>query len=148
MWQLTSSSCSGEITCVNNQYSWSSSGNAADGSLFTSFLATLNGGDYYSPSAGQEMNANLPTACFANHCDWRIPTIAELNTILASSTPGCGPSLPCVDPHFLPTQSPVLSSSTVATAPNQAWLVDFSGIGASGNFKTITGYARAVRSSR
>jgi hypothetical protein len=89
MWELQTSACSGEITCVNNSYSWSSSGTAADGTLFTNFLATLNGGDYTSPAAGQDVS-NGPTACFANHCDWRIPTIAELNTIIETSAPGCG----------------------------------------------------------
>ena len=73
--------CSGEITCYSNLYQWTLSGTAADGSLFETFLATLNGGDYYSPSVGQDVSAGVGT-CLANHCDWRIPTVAELQTIV------------------------------------------------------------------
>jgi len=51
----------GGIHDLNNVYQWSSSGTAADGDLFTTFLAGLN-------SAG-----------FAGHHDWRIPTAAGQN---------------------------------------------------------------------
>ena len=43
---------------VGNTYQWSGSGGAADGSLFTTFLATLN-----------------TDPCLRGHCDWRIPTL-------------------------------------------------------------------------
>jgi hypothetical protein len=133
---------------VNNSYSWSSSGTAADGTLFTNFLATLNGGDYTSPSAGQDVS-NGPSACFANHCDWRIPTIAELNTIIETSAPGCGSVSACIDPAFGPTQASFYwSSSSLAGSPFGAWGVFFSG-GNVGNYsKTFDNYARAVRSGR
>ena len=69
--------CDGAITCEVNKYSWTSSlaagASAADGTLFTTFIAGLNGGDYYDPSAGQVVSAGAGS-CFANHCDWRIPT--------------------------------------------------------------------------
>jgi hypothetical protein len=84
MWELLTTTCNGEITCWTNTYSWSSSGTAADGTLYTTFLPTLNGGDYYSPAAGLTFS-NSPSPCYANHCDWRIPTIAELNTIIEPS---------------------------------------------------------------
>ena len=148
MWELQTSTCSGEITCVNNQYTWSSSGTAADGTLFTNFLATLNGGDFYSPSAGQDVS-NGPTACFANHCDWRIPTIAELNTIIETSAPGCGSGSPCIDPAFGPTQASLYwSSSSLAGYPDGAWFVNFGGGVFTSFFKTFDYYARAVRSGR
>jgi hypothetical protein len=155
MWELETTTCSGEITCVNNLYSWSSSGTAADGTLFTTFLATLNGGDYYSPSAGQDVSAGAGT-CFANHCDWRIPTIAELNAIVELGASGCGSgSPPCIDPAFGPTRSsPYWSSSSLPSNTNapsnaNAWNVDFfDGVISSNGKLALTAYARAVRSGR
>jgi hypothetical protein len=148
MWELQTTTCSGEITCVKNEYVWSSSGTAADGTLYTSFLATLNGGDYMSPSAGQDVS-NGPTACFANHCDWRIPTIAELNTIIEASAPGCGSGSACIDPAFGPTQaSGYWSASSWAGNPGIAWGVYF-GYGTVGySYETGLLYSRAVRSGR
>jgi hypothetical protein len=148
MWELQTSACGGEITCVNNSYTWSTGVNNPDGTLYTSFLATLNGGDYYSPSAGQDVS-NGPTACFANHCDWRIPTIAELNTILETSAPGCGSGSACIDPAFGPTQaSGYWSSSSLAGNPNGAWFVYFFDGFVNGFNKTNVLCARAVRSGR
>ena len=57
MWELATGTVGGtqtsDVKDVNAQYSWSSSGTAADGTMFTIFIAGLNGGGYYSPSAGQ-----------------------------------------------------------------------------------------------
>jgi hypothetical protein len=155
MWELktgtpSGSFCSGGASAddVNNCYMWSLSGTAADGSLFTSFLATLNGGDYYSPAAGQDVS-NGPTACFANHCDWRIPTIAELNTIIETSAPGCGSGSACIDPAFGPAQASYYWSSSLAGVPDFMWGVNFLNGGDFDNgYKLNTDYARAVRSGR
>src|SRR5262249_55765309 len=48
----------------DDRYSWGAGGAGAAGTAYTSFLAALNG------------------ACFAGHCDWRLPTLTELQTIL------------------------------------------------------------------
>jgi len=147
MWQMQTSTCGGEITCYTNTYTWSSTGTAADGTLYTTFLATLNGGDYYSPSAGQDVSAG-PGACFANHCDWRIPNIVELKSILLSLYP-CGTS-PCIDPAFGPTQvSFYWSSSSLAGGPLFPWIVLFAnGFVDNDSFKSNDFYARAVRDGR
>jgi hypothetical protein len=93
--------------------------------------------------------SNGPTACFANHCDWRIPTIAELNTIIEASAPGCGSGSACIDPAFGPTQAFVYwSSSSLAGLPSLAWSVDFSDGTVEFNSKAYDHYARAVRSGR
>jgi hypothetical protein len=60
---------------VNNRYQWSRSiGREPDGAAFTEFLATLNG--------DLSWDGKTITGCFANHCDWRLPNIDELETIL------------------------------------------------------------------
>jgi hypothetical protein len=150
MWELLTTTCGGEITCYNDVYRWTASGTAADGTLFTSFLATLNGGDSYSPSAGQDVS-NGPSACFANHCDWRNPTIAEFNTIIETGAPGCSSSTaPCIDAAFGPTQAfAYWSSSSSVVDPHGVWAVTFFN-GEVGNFysKIPAMYARAVRTAR
>jgi len=160
MWEIMTTVCGGEVTCVNNTYTWSIS-NAdtnPDGTLFTTFLATLNGGDYYSPVASTspgQILSNGPTACLANHCDWRIPTVAELYTIVESSAPNCGGGSPCIDPAFGPMPPVVYlwywSASTLVNYPDDAWIVNFSLGSANTDYKTPAPppvYARAVRTAR
>jgi len=80
---------------VLNLYQWSSTGTAADGAAFADFLPRLNGN-----------LGGLP--CFAGHCDWRLPEVSELQTILVgldgSTGTGqattCDTSGPCIDPAF------------------------------------------------
>ncbi len=107
-WEQTTDDAS--IHDVGNIYRWSDPLEelGADGTAFTSFLATLNGG-----------------ACFASQCDWRLPTRAELQTILSGPYP-CTTS-PCADQTiFGPTATDgYWSSTTVVTLPHYAWYVNF-----------------------
>jgi hypothetical protein len=147
MWEMQTSACSGEVTCWYNTNNWSPD-TTADGTLFTGFIAGLNGGDYYSPSAGQDVSAGAGS-CFANHCDWRLPTITELQTIVESTASGCGSGSPCIDPVFGPTKPNVFwSSSSVAGSPFVAWGVDFDNGLVGKDSKDGYFYARAVRSGR
>ena len=78
---------------------------------------------------------------------WRMPTFAELQTILLPEPYPCSTS-PCIDPIFGPTQSYYYwSSTTNANNPNNAWLVDFNyGYVISDNKSTDAEfYVRAVR---
>jgi hypothetical protein len=155
MWEQQTSTCGGEVTCVNNTYTWTSapygsSSSPADGSLFTVFLATLNGGDYYSPSTGLNLNA-YPGTCLANHCDWRMPTVAELNSIQSC---GANPST-CLDPTFGPTQAAYYwSSSSTGNYPppsyfSYVWIGNFVYGSLTQVFaKFNPTYARAVRGGR
>jgi hypothetical protein len=63
---------------ADNSYSWSATGTTADGAAFTEFLAALNNG-----------------TCFAGQCDWRLPTLGELYSILLAPSPLGG-----IDPIF------------------------------------------------
>jgi len=148
MWEKKTSTCGGEVTCLNTTYTWSSTLPLADGTLFTTFIAGLNGGDYYSPSAGQIVTSG-PGTCFANHCDWRIPSIAELGSIDESTATVCGTGFPCIDPVFGPTRADgYWSSSSLAGLANLVLFGDFDNGQLANAFKTDNAYARAVRSSR
>ena len=61
------------------------------------------------------------------YTDWRLPTVAELQTIVDTNAPGCaGAVAPCIDPIFGPTlPSGYWSSTTWASNPAYAWLVAF-----------------------
>jgi len=113
-------------------YSWSTSADGdptdADGTVFTAFLATLNGG-----------------SCFAGHCDWRMPTLAELQTILLEPYP-CE-TMPCVASVFGPTRSNYYwtASMLILIEPDRAWLVGFDRGSAARTSRTNTEYVRAVR---
>jgi hypothetical protein len=113
---------------VDNVYSWSAGGPAADGEAFTDFLDDLN-------STG-----------FAGQHDWRLPTLFELQTILATDAVPCG-TAPCVaDPLFSPTQSDAYWSSS-AFHPNStiAWFVNFNPGFTVNSLKAFPFYVRGVR---
>lgn len=113
---------------VDNTYLWTSSSTNADGAAFIDFLDDLN-------SAG-----------FAGQHDWRLPTLFEVQTILATDASPCG-TPPCVvDPLFLPSVSSAYwSSSTYQQLPSSAWFVaadnGFTGVAS----KTNSYAVRAVR---
>lgn len=79
----------------------------ANGTAFTSFLATLNG------------------TCFAGQCDWRLPTIAELQTIALEPYP-CT-THPCIDESvFGPSTSYFYwAATTHVSDPAYAWVMHF-----------------------
>jgi len=124
-----------------NRYTWSAGEPNwnPDGTAFTVFLAALNGGAALGVSA-DGLTSSGP--CYASHCDWRLPTVSELNTIV-----DCSLGAPCVDPIFGPTQSNIYwSSSSFATDPYLAWVVCFEcGLGGGTGYKTGFNYVRAVR---
>ncbi len=142
MWEMKTETAGPDD--VSNTYEWSTGDNLADGGAFTSFLAMLNNG-----SAPYNGGSPSPiTGCFANHCDWRLPSIVELQGIVDFSAPGCGSGSPCIDPTFGPTQSFYYwSATTIAGHPTDAWYVSFDGGFAFNEGKTAAGlYVRAVRS--
>jgi hypothetical protein len=110
---------------ADNTYQWSANSPKADGTVFTDFLASLNG------------------ACFAGHCDWRLPTLGELESLLAEPYP-CTTS-PCIDPIAGPTAADYYWSSTIVYSSPSAWAIGFGGGETAGDPKTSLNVVRAVR---
>jgi len=130
MWETKDSA--GGIHDVNTAYTWSGSGEIADGTLFTVFLATLN-----------------TAPCFAGHCDWRIPTVKELQSLVDYSRTNPASSVPDA---AVASFNLYWSATSDASAPSYAWYVDFTdgvvspGYALSGKKFSLCG--RAVRGGR
>jgi uncharacterized protein DUF1566 len=133
---------------ADNLYTWSAGAPYKEnGTVFTSFLASLNG------------------SAFGNGNGWRVPTLAELQTLLAdfpcagqrqSLSCECG-SLPCSDATLGPTlyrdfywstTEWIPSAPLPATDPTAAWYVYFNNatVAASSKASAHGHGVRAVRS--
>ncbi len=141
MWEQKSAAGTGDVHDEDNLYTCSNTGTAPDEEAFTSFLAALNNG--LSTDGG----AQPPSPAFANHCDWRLPSIVELQGIVVLSASGCGSGGPCIDPTFGAIQSYYYwSATTPADFPLGAWNVYFFNGFVSNASKPLNLYVRAVRS--
>jgi hypothetical protein len=142
--------CAADLHDVRNRHDFSSTGQDPDGSAFTDFLAKLNDSTFSVAAT-----SNDSTGCFAGHCDWRLPAIGELRTILVGphAAPGqdliCA-ALPCIDPDFAATGGATAlqnywSASSSADNPNNAMLASFlNGVVTFGNKASVL-FVRAVR---
>jgi hypothetical protein len=131
----------GSVHDFGNEYDWSPTLGRPDGTIFTDFLGTLNNAT--SP------DGTTSSGCFTGHCDWRLPSIVELQAILDAGAPGCGNRGACIDQTiFGPTIGFFYWSATTETDfPVFAWGVAFSDGSVSSAIKDGTLFARAVRSA-
>jgi hypothetical protein len=119
----------GCLHCVSDAYNWT--GAAID------WIDRLNGRLISDP--------NQPS--FAGYTDWRLPTLAELRTILAAPSP-CSAS-PCINPVFGPTMlAGYWTASTFLGSPGAAWDVFFTNGFVNANSKTTPMFVRAVRGGK
>ncbi len=138
----------GSIHDKDNIYTWTAMvfGLPPNGTAFTDFLPSINFG-VTGVGNCESTDGSTQTGGFANHCDWRIPTIAELRSIVDLSVPGCGAGNPCIDQAvFGPTAFDYWSSTTLAGGPISAWQVSFfNGTPTFAGLKIDTRSVRAVR---
>jgi hypothetical protein len=133
----------GSVHDLGAEFDWSPSLGPPDGTAFTRFLGTLNNG---TSSDGTTSNG-----CFAGHCDWRLPSIVELRTIVDLTAPGCGQGSACIDQTvFGPTIAFFYwSATTEADFSLFAWGVAF-GDGKGSVFSVVKEaplFVRGVRSA-
>jgi hypothetical protein len=102
---------------ADNQYTWSTGTGKGDGTAFTTFLT----------GAGTGLNV----AGFAGAKDWRLPTLAELQTISfdfkcrgSEVSPACGCMAPCVDPALdaANTRGLYWAATSYVPLPDEAWI--------------------------
>jgi hypothetical protein len=130
---------------VTNAYAWSDSGAEPDGGAFTDFLTRLNA----------EFDPANPTGCFADRCDWRLPKISELQTIMvgvdaAPGQAGTCSVYPCIDPGFAAIGGPTAASNYLSTTtdpgtPTTEWNAYFGNGPIFTVIKTGSVFVRAVR---
>lgn len=112
----------GDAHDADNVYSLNEAG---DGTAFTTFLPALN------------------SACFSGRCDWRLPTIAELRTLLLTGY--LCQTNPCVDAILGPQASANTWSNTNDFGLTFAWYVDFADGTVATRGKSALQAVRAVR---
>ncbi|MFI5395607.1 MAG: DUF1566 domain-containing protein [Candidatus Binatia bacterium] len=93
-------SADGSIHDQDRTYTWSSTGTAADGTAFTTFLATLNQSN------------------FAGHNDWRMPSVTELRSLVDYAR-----FAPAIDPLFNTACAPgcTVLTCSCTTILNNYW---------------------------
>lgn len=123
---------------ADNTYQWSSTGTAADGTAFTNFLSKLNDCN--------TVDGIVLAGGFAGHCDWRLPTIADLQTIVDPTATGCGTGSACIVATLGPTvAAEYLSSTSDTTTTTLVWFEDFADGTAGSGTKSSLRHLRAVR---
>ena len=149
MWEKKTGTVGAAVLCTaatcpdphdaNNRYTWSASGTAADGTVFTQFLEGVNG----------RLCATSTCPRLGGHSDWRLPLLSELQMIVDPTKGNCGGgSGACIDETVFGPTVPNFywSSSTNAGIPLNAWFVGFGNGSSDYNTKTFNDfYVRAVR---
>jgi len=160
MWELKRSGAT--VHGTQRFYSWSVSGRAPDGTVFTQFLETLNDrceddettdcsvrGDLDCVGA-PDIHASTDRCGFGGFRDWRLPTVLELKFLLVEpySAGSCSTS-PCIDPELPGIPSIARTWTGTSRSSDQsgagAWFVNFIDGTIASTLKTNSFAARAVR---
>lgn len=131
MWE-TKVPGSGCVRCVDEEFAWEPGrATSAKPSIFD-WLSQLNG---YFTDIGPAQPG------FAGHSDWRIPSRAELESIV-----DCGAGSPCIDPVFGSTRTDLYWTTTaLGQTPERAWKISFGAGSVTDGPKHDLAYVRAVR---
>jgi len=112
------------LHCVDDRYDWNTA--------MSEWISTVNG--HTNDITGSAQSG------LGGDTDWRIPTLAELLTIVDCGSP------PCIDPIFGPTAASFYwSATTNANFPGFAWFVDFDDGNVVFLSKDFSAHPRAVR---
>ncbi|MDA2918591.1 DUF1566 domain-containing protein [Desulfobacterota bacterium AH_259_B03_O07] len=122
---------SGCLHCVDDVLGWNTS--------MSDWISEVNGPTDDSTGSTQ--------SGLGGFTDWRIPTLAELLTILDLSEGMCGPGTgPCINPIFGPTiETGYWTSTTLASNASNVWGVNFFIGGVAEFSKSFGDNVRAVR---
>jgi len=135
----TDNNADGTITDDATGLIWEKLTNPGDGSIH-------DWDNVYTWAQAFQKIADLNTANFGGHNDWRLPNVNELQTLA-----DYGRVSPAIDPAFNNdvdsfTQSPFYwSSTTLASGPDFAWGVFFFTGGVGNDYKLAVNFVRAVR---
>lgn len=150
MWEIKDNN--GGIHDADNAYTWTDGGDGdftnPDGTLFTSFLNTLNNTCQNDESIDCSTNGDADCTgvggvCgFAGYRDWCIPSVKRLQSIVDYSTVIPASSVPG---SIAIAASFYWSATTDAGGPGFAWFVGFNDGDVGNGFKGLDGRARAVR---
>jgi hypothetical protein len=116
------------VHCVQNTYTWSSTGTAADGTAFTDFLARLNNRCANDETVDCTANGDADctgvggTCGFAGYRDWGMPDVRKLQSIVDYGV--FNPAIATTFPGAIAAAS-YWSSTSLALNPPFAWVVNF-----------------------